>query len=179
MELTAALFDLCSSVQRPIIAIDGPAGAGKTTLAEHLAAALSLKYKCATIHMDDLYNGWSTPFDHHLEDALTKACTSHRKSEKYSLSFFNWSKSEYWAAVEIPQSELLILEGVGASQAVIRPYLSASIWIDIDRDLGLERVIARDGESISTNMQNWLGKQEQHFIENKTQMSSDFELTHP
>ncbi len=179
MELTAALLDLCSSTKRPIIAIDGPAGAGKTTLAEHLTAALSLKYKCTTLHMDDLYNGWDAPFDHHLEGALTKACTSHRKSEKYSLSFFNWSKGEYGPTLEIPTSDLLILEGVGASQAAIRPFLSASIWIDIDRALGLERVIARDGESISTHMQKWLDKQEQHFIENKTQMSADFELTHP
>jgi uridine kinase len=177
MELTAALFDLCSSTNRPIIAIDGPAGAGKTTLAEHLTAALSLKYKCATLHMDDLYNGWGTPFDHHLADALTKACLSHQKSEKFSLSFFNWSKGEFGAEVEIPQSELLILEGVGASQAAIRRYLNASIWIDIEPSHGVERVIARDGESISANMQKWLTKQEQHFLDNQSQNAADFELT--
>lgn len=179
MELTAALFDLCSSTKRPIIAIDGPAGAGKTTLAEHLTAALSLKYKCTTLHMDDFYNGWDTPFDLHLEDALTRACSSHQKSEKFSLSYFNWSKGEYGAVIEIPQSQLLILEGVGAAQTPIRPYLTASIWIDIDPADGIERVIARDGESISVNMQNWLIKQEQHFLENKTQINADFELTHP
>ena len=93
MELTAALFDLCSSVQRPIIAIDGPAGAGKTTLAEHLTAALSLKYRCATIHMDNLYNGWNSPFDRNLTDALTLACSFHQKSEKFSLAHFDWSKN--------------------------------------------------------------------------------------
>jgi uridine kinase len=177
MELTAALLDLCSSTKRPIIAIDGPAGAGKTTLAEHLTAALSLKYKCATLHMDDLYNGWDEAFDHHLSDALTAACKAHQNSQKFSLSFFNWSKGKYEAATEIPQSQLLILEGVGASQAAIRPYLTASIWIDIDPPQGVERVIARDGESISINMQRWLAKQEQHFLENKTQMSADFELS--
>jgi uridine kinase len=179
MELTAALLDLCSSTKRPIIAIDGPAGAGKTTLAEHLTASLSLKYKCTTLHMDNLYNGWNAPFDRHLVDALKVACSSHQKSEKFSLSFFNWSKSEYEAATEIPQSQLLILEGVGASQAVIRPYLTASIWIDIDPALGLERVLHRDGDSISADMERWLTTQEQHFLENKSQMSADFELSHP
>jgi uridine kinase len=179
MELTAALLDLCSSIKRPIIAIDGPAGAGKTTLAEHLTASLSLKYKCTTLHMDDLYNGWDAPFDHHLSDALIASCTAHQSSKKFSLSFFNWSKSEYEVATEIPQSQLLILEGVGASQAAIRPYLTASIWIDIDPAQGLERVLHRDGDSISANMQKWLGKQEQHFLENESQMKADFELTHP
>jgi uridine kinase len=178
MELTAALLDLCSSNNRPIIAIDGPAGAGKTTLAEHLTAALSLKYKCTTLHMDDLYNGWDTPFDHHLTNALITACRAHQKSEKFSLSFFNWSKGEYGAATEYPPSDLLILEGVGASQAAIRPYLDASIWIDIDPALGLERVLHRDGDSISADMQKWLGKQEQHFLENDSQNVADFELSH-
>ena len=179
MELTAALLDLCSSTKRPIIAIDGPAGAGKTTLAEHLTASLSLKYKCTTLHMDDLYNGWDEAFDHHLSDALIAACEAHQNSQKFSLSFFNWSKGEYEAATEIPQSQLLILEGVGASQAAIRPYLTASIWIYIDPAEGLARVLRRDGDSISANMQKWLGKQEQHFLENKSQMSADFELSHP
>ena len=111
MELTAALFDLCKSSSRPIIAIDGPAGAGKTTLAEHLSAALSLKYKCAIIHMDDLYNGWSSPFDHHFTDALRVAATSHQNSKKYSLSHFNWSKGEYGAALEYPSDYYRIDHG--------------------------------------------------------------------
>jgi uridine kinase len=177
MDLTAALFDLCSSSKRPIIAIDGPAGAGKTTLAEHLVAALSLKYKCVTIHMDDLYNGWNNPFDHHLTDALIHACTSHQKSEQFSLPYFNWSKGGYGEATVIPQCDLLILEGVGALQKPIRHFLSASIWVDIAPHLGLERVIARDGQAISSEMNEWLTQQEKHFLENDSQNAADFELT--
>ena len=177
MELTAALLDLCSSTQRPIIAIDGPAGAGKTTLAEHLTAALSLKYKCTTIHMDDLYHGWESPFDHHLTDALTTACTSHQESKKFSLALFDWGKSEFRSPVDMPQSQLLILEGVGASQAAIRPYLTASIWIEIDAEVGLDRVLQRDGAVISDEMKHWLVQQEQHFLENDSQKAADFVLT--
>lgn len=177
MELTAALFDLCSSSPRPIIAIDGPAGAGKTTLAEHLSAALSLKYKCTTIHMDDLYNGWDHPFDFHLSDALEAACSSHRKSQRYSLSLFDWMKNEYGSAIEMPQAELLILEGVGASQSSIRSYLSASIWIDIEAEIGVKRVLSRDGDGIASHMQDWLLKQEGHFLKNQSQSAADFVLT--
>jgi Ni2+-binding GTPase involved in maturation of urease and hydrogenase len=177
MELTAALFDLCKSSSRPIIAIDGPAGAGKTTLAEHLSAALSLKYKCSTIHMDDLYNGWSAPFDHHFTDALIAACTSHQQSKRYSLSHFDWSKSEYGAAQEMPSAELLILEGVGASHSIIRPYLTASIWIDIEPSQGLQRVLTRDGEAIASQMKNWLTQQEELFAEHQSISAADFVLT--
>jgi len=177
MELTAALLDLCKSSERPIIAIDGPAGAGKTTLAEHLSAALSLKYKCTTLHMDDLYNGWKNAFDHHLSDALISACRAHQRSQKFSLSHYNWSKGEFGPAQEAPQSELLILEGVGSTQSAIRPLLNASIWIDIEAQAGLARVLKRDGEGISPQMQDWLNLQEQHFRENDSQNAADFVLS--
>lgn len=177
MELTAALFDICKGSSRPIIAIDGPAGAGKTTLAEHLSAALSLKYKCATLHMDDLYNGWSSPFDHHFTDALVAACTSHQNSKRYSLSHFNWSKGAYSPAIEMPQADLLLLEGVGASHKLIRPFLTAAIWVDIEPLQGMERVIKRDGEAISLQMQSWLLQQEELFLKNQSMNSADFVLT--
>ena len=177
MELTAALFDLCSSVPRPIIAIDGAAGAGKTTLAAHLSSALSLKYSCTTVHMDSLYNGWHSPFDSHLTDALTLACACHQESQKFSLTHFDWKTSEYGSPVEIPQSQLLILEGVGSSQSSIRPYLSASIWIDIDPSVGFDRVISRDGEVNSKQMQEWLVQQAEHFRENNSESAADFVLT--
>ncbi len=177
MELTAALLDLCKSSNRPIIAIDGPAGAGKTTLADHLRASLSLKYKCTIVHMDDLYNGWECAFDHHLSDALIGACKAHQNSQKISLSRYNWSRSEYGPAEEIPQSQLLILEGVGSMQSAVRPFLSASIWIDIEAEAGLARVLLRDGESITPQMHRWLISQEQHFRDNDSQNAADFVLT--
>ena len=176
MELTAALFDLCKSSSRPIIAIDGPAGAGKTTLAEHLSAALSLKYKCATIHMDDLYHGWDTPFDHHFTDALIAATSSHTSSKRYSLAHFDWGKSEYGLAIDMPQAELLILEGVGASHSLIRPFLTVSIWIDIEPSQGLQRVLLRDGEAIASHMQNWLREQDELFEEHQLMKAADFVL---
>ncbi len=177
MELIDALFDLCKTTPRPIIAIDGPAGAGKTTLAEHLSVALSLRYKTTTIHMDSLYHGWSTPFDHHLKDALVKAATSHKKAIAYSLPQFNWSRNEFGEEQAVRPSELLILEGVGASQSIIRPYLAASIWIEVEPKKGLERVLLRDGQAISNEMAKWLELQEQHFSEEESEKSADFLLT--
>jgi uridine kinase len=177
MELIDALLDLCKTVPRPIIAIDGPAGAGKTTLAEHLSAALSLRYKVTTIHMDSLYNGWDSPFDEHLSGALEKAATSHKKAIEYSLPQFDWSHNRFTNEHKIVPCELLIFEGVGSSQIATRPFLAASIWIDIDPKKGLDRVLARDGDSISEEMHGWLAKQEQHFRDNDSQNAADFVLT--
>ena len=177
MELTAALFDLCKSIAHPIIAIDGPAGAGKTTLAEHLSAALSLKYKVAIIHMDDLYNGWHDAFDHHLSDALTHITNAHQSGKRISISRFNWSKNEYGAAEEVPQAYLLILEGVASSHSAIRSSLTASIWLEIDRNVGLKRVLDRDGATNSEEMAQWLLLQEAYFSKDGSESAADFILS--
>lgn len=177
MQITDALFDLCKSTNQPIIAIDGVAGAGKTTLASHLSAALALKYRLATVHMDDLYNGWENAFDHHLSDALILAAQSHQKKAPAVLPRFNWQTGSYGDSVQIPPVDLLILEGVGSSQRAVRPFLTTSIWLEIEPALGLERVLARDGQEISDQMQKWLRAQEQHFLEEESKVNADFILT--
>jgi uridine kinase len=177
MQITDALFDLCKSTHQPIIAIDGSAGAGKTTLASHLGAALSLKYRVAIIHMDDLYNGWDQAFDHHLSDALILAATSHQKKTPAALPRFDWQIGSYGESVQLPSADLLILEGVGSSQRAVRPFLTTSIWLEIEPALGFERVIARDGQEFSEQMQKWLRAQEQHFRVEESKVNADFILT--
>ena len=101
-----------------LIAIDGPAGSGKTSLASQLSNNLK---SVTTIHMDDLYNGW--------EDALTATLTQHLNEwvinpmtqfQSVHYQKFNWSTNEYGPAVEVRDIQLLILEGVGAAQEIIR-----------------------------------------------------------
>lgn len=177
MQLIDALFDLTKASSRPIIAIDGPAGAGKSTLAEHLSAALALKYRVQVLHMDDLYNGWQNAFDHHLADSLITIAKAHQSMKEISISRFDWHQGEYRPPELLPAAELLIFEGVGSSQTPIREFLSASIWIEIDRQKGIERVLHRDGQQISSEMEMWLELQEQHFLQEGSEKAADFVLT--
>jgi uridine kinase len=71
MELIAALADICKSSDQPIIAIDGPAGAGKTTLAATLSLALAQDFTITVMHMDDLYAGWDDALGTSLTESLT------------------------------------------------------------------------------------------------------------
>ena len=43
-----------------LLAIDGPAGAGKTTLAAQLEKEFSATGSVRVVHLDDLYSGWTT-----------------------------------------------------------------------------------------------------------------------
>ena len=53
-----------------LIAIDGRAGAGKTTLAARFFDELSVDKTVAVIHMDDLYDGWENALDERLTQSL-------------------------------------------------------------------------------------------------------------
>ena len=177
MDLIAALSDLCKSTTQPVIAIDGPAGAGKTTLAHDIKLALAQSYAITEIHMDDLYDGWDNALTTQLSDVLTHLVTAHKKSLPISLSSYDWHAGAFSPVAEIAKSELLILEGVGSGQRAIRDSLTALIWIDIDATEGLVRVLQRDGNEIENRMRKWLTTQEQHFAVEGTQNAADFVLT--
>jgi uridine kinase len=177
MDLIDALLDLCKTTPRPIIAIDGPAGAGKTTLASNLHLALYPDFTSTIIHMDDLYNGWEKALTPELSKTLTSIASTHQAGQKISISKYDWVHSTFLQAESIPPAQLLILEGVGSGQRAIREYLSALIWIEIERTSGLSRVLERDGDGFRDPMQKWLATQEQHFTIEKTDNAADFVLT--
>jgi uridine kinase len=177
MDLISALLDLCSTSERPIIAIDGPAGAGKTTLSQVIKLALANRYEVNLLHMDNLYDGWDGALSPQLSQTLTYIVKSHRAGANLNLSYYDWTLAHFQEAQEIVAKELLILEGVGSGQSAIRSHINALIWIGVDEKVGLERVLERDGDYISSHMERWLTTQAQHFLLEKTEEGADFSLT--
>jgi len=177
MQLIAALFDLCSERERPIIAIDGPAGAGKTTLAHEIYLALSLKMSVNVIHMDDLYDGWDNALGADLSTILKYLVNQHQKSSSAQIKRYNWSTSSFGESENIEPADLLILEGVGSGDKSLQDDLAALIWIDIDPEIGVMRVIDRDGYQVEDEMKKWLGTQQEYFSQHSTREKADFILT--
>ena len=177
MELTAALLDLCKDTPQPVIAIDGPAGAGKTTLAQNLALAFATTCSVAVVHMDDLYHGWEKALDDDFSAVLLNTVEQHKNGKNISITRYNWHTANFDAPAELPHADLLILEGVGSGHSATRDSLTALIWIDIAADAGFARVLSRDGESLRGPMEKWLTLQEQHFATEGTQNAADFILT--
>ena len=177
MNLIEALSDLCSQSPRPIITIDGPAGAGKTTLAHDLFLALSTHRTVHVLHMDDLYDGWENALSDSLSEVLTYIAHAHKAAKPFEISTYNWEKSEFNAPTSIVPTEILILEGVGSGQSSIRQEVSARVWMEIDPAQGFDRVLARDGAAVEDQMRRWLTAQSQHFLKESTFDESDFVLT--
>jgi uridine kinase len=177
MQLIAALLDLCKQKERPIIAIDGPAGAGKTTLAREINLALSLEMSVNVIHMDDLYDGWNNALSEDLTQILLYLVSQHTNKKPVVIRKYNWATASFADSEEIPPADLLILEGVGSGDKALQDDLAALIWIDIDPEIGVKRVLERDGSQVADEMKKWVGAQEEYFSQHSTREKADFILT--
>lgn len=151
-----------------IIAVDGPAGSGKTTLANRIRSSFPGE-QVEVVHMDDLYNGWEDA----LTDQLTKTLVNQiltpvSLGKQFGYRKYDWLHGQFGELESILPPEILILEGVGAGQKSTRKFLDHLIWIDIDMEVGLRRVLGRDGDYLENEMRIWQLKESEHFRLNNT-----------
>ena len=160
-----------------LYAIDGPAGAGKTTYAEQLEAELSVNATVKIIHMDDLYNGWDNALSNALSEILDRISTAHLAGRECVIKKFNWSTMQFDSEEIITPTDFLIIEGVGAAQQIVRESGAITYWLDIEAEIGLQRVLARDGAHIEVQMRQWQIDQDKHFARDETRENCEFKLT--
>lgn len=183
MKFVPIIEDLLSGPARcgstHVIAIDGRAGAGKTTLANELALALSLHREVKVIHLDEIYAGWDLALTQTLTDSLSYIMKSISAERVAMVPVYDWHFGEFDSIREISPCDLIIIEGVGSAQRVVREMATATIWIDVDRKTGLERVLNRDGLAIEDEMNLWQIREEEHFLSDATRENADFILSTP
>ena len=156
-----------------LIAIDGRAGAGKTTLAANFYEELSADKTVAVIHMDDLYDGWENALSARLTQTLESIVKSHQSKVAFEIDIFNWQSMSFDSKRVIHPVDILILEGVGAGQKVVRDAGATLYWLDIDAEVGIQRVLNRDGNQIASQMKQWQIAQEIHFLRDKTRENAE------
>jgi cytidylate kinase len=127
----------CGSTR--LVAVDGPSGAGKTTLASDLAAALA----APTIHMDDLYPGWEglRAATHRVTEWVVEPLR-HGLPARYRR--WDWAASEYAEWVQVPEVDVLVLEGCGAGALPSGAAASVLVWVEADEAVRRARGLARD-----------------------------------
>ena len=160
-----------------LYAIDGPAGAGKTTFAAKLEAELSVNGSVRVIHMDDLYNGWDNALSNPLAEILDRISTAHIAGREFIIKVFNWHTMAFDREERITPTDYLIIEGVGAAQQIVRETGATTYWLDIEPEIGLQRVLDRDGVHIEAQMRQWQVDQDKHFARDETRENCEFKLT--
>ncbi|MEY2634302.1 MAG: hypothetical protein RIS75_242, partial [Actinomycetota bacterium] len=56
---------------------------------------------------------------------------------------------------------------------LIRQHASLSVWIEIDPELGAQRVLARDGEISENHIENWQTQEKAYIAKHHTPLKCD------
>ena len=156
-----------------IILIDGPAGAGKTTLSLELLQQFNPE-SCELIHLDYLYDGWENALTESLTRVLIELVVAFKNRVAFDLPVYNWERMAFESTRRIEPVDTLIIEGVGAGQSAIRGYAEKLYWVEVDEEIGMQRVLARDGAHLEREMRLWKEREAKHFIDERTRDFADF-----
>jgi cytidylate kinase len=175
VEINQLIERIASGSQSPILLIDGPAGAGKTTLALEIQAETD----SSLLHLDDFYDGWDEQFDanfiHKVERAINHLIdpTGQPSFEKY-----DWNAETFVPADMRRIGKLIIIEGVGAG-LLSKSFPADSqgvIFVEVESEIGVQRVIERDGPHLSNQIQKWKDREESIFASYNARQLADITL---
>lgn len=153
-----------------LVVVDGPAGSGKTTLADRLAEELD---GAPVIHLDDMYEGWdglAPPLWSRLQEQVLEPLGAGRAAR---FQRYDWHAGRFADWVEVPRHPVLVVEGVGAAARVVDRWASLRVWVEAPPDLRLQRGIARDGEAMRANWLAWRRAEDAHFAADGTRDRAD------
>jgi uridine kinase len=157
-----------SDLSTRVIAIDGLGGAGKTTLAALISAAID---DCPVVHTDD-FASWENNLDW-APRLLEQVLVPLRARRRVRYQRYDWIARELGEWVEIDPTPFVILEGVSASRSQFRQDLALSIWVETPRAERLRRGLARDGEAMRAYWEQWMRDEDRYFDQERPDQRAD------
>jgi uridine kinase len=151
-----------------LVAIDGCGGAGKTTLALGLSAALG---DCPVLHTDD-FASW----DHQLDwwpRMLLEALEPLSRGERAIFRRYDWDARGIGAKVIVEPESVVIVEGVSAGRIEWAHLLAFLIWVDTPRELRLRRGLERDGEQYLPLWHQWMAGEDDYVARDRPDYRAD------
>ncbi|MEJ7636031.1 4-amino-4-deoxy-L-arabinose transferase [Aeromicrobium sp.] len=163
--LIASRQPVCGSTK--VVAVDGPSGAGKTDLVAGLAAVTG----ATVLHLDDIYPGWhglaATP------PMIAGVLGAIAVGEIGSVHRWSWVRDRPGPLLRVAPAPLLILDGVGSGAGIIRPHLSALLWLEAPAGVRKRRALARDGDTYRPFWDVWAAQESRHFAAEQTRRHAD------
>lgn len=151
-----------------VLAVDGRAGAGKSTLAAELAEALA----APLVEMEALYGGWDG-----LADGIGRLARDVlgplAEGREALVPRYDWAAASWLEPEPLPPVPLLLIEGVGAGALAAAAHLSVIVWVEAPEELRHRRALARDGELFAENWDRWAAQEERYLASDRTPERAD------
>ncbi|MEO7060708.1 MAG: hypothetical protein ABI083_13395, partial [Lapillicoccus sp.] len=164
--LVATATPRCGSVL--VVAIDGPSGAGKTTLAR----AVGRRVDARVVHLDDIYPGWDG-----LAEAVPlvtrQVLEPLSRGEDTAYQRWDWMRHRWGRTQPVLHAPRLVLEGVGSSVLPAGSYAAVRVWVEASRDVRFARGMARDGEAYRPEWERWAAQEDALFTADATRDRAD------
>jgi uridine kinase len=156
----------CGSVR--VVAVDGHAGAGKTTLAAQLAARLG---DAPVVHTDDLATheepfGWAGRLAAQVLGPLSEGRAAEHQ-------VYDWDARAFTTTRHFPPAPVVVLEGVGTGCAAVRPYLALLLWLEVPPAEARRRGLRRDGPELARFWTGWTAAEDAHFAADPSRPFAD------
>ena len=178
-EIAQRIEQLAEIYPTPVILIDGPAGSGKTTLANLIREALFQNELPVprVLPMDDLYPGWEglRQGSNYLID---KVLTPLSKNQTANWQNWDWAKNERGGNDvgnghrSFEPGGILIVEGCGSLSHASKTLANLNIFIERDETARSAAIRHRDGNRFDAFWEIWLSQEQEFYeIENSIELA--------
>lgn len=166
---------------RPVlIGVDGRSGAGKTVLADALAARLAPFARVAVLRIESMYPGWDG-----LAAAVDEggpypaALRALHADGTAAWRAWDWHRGAPGEPTAIGPADVVVCEGVGALSVAACPLLDLAVWLELETPTRRSRALARDGETYAPHWERWAAHEEAYLARHDPRSAADLVVRLP
>jgi uridine kinase len=167
--LFQAICSLLEEKKAALVAIDGMAASGKTTL----SALLTEVFSCSVVHMDDFFlpGALRTPErfrqpggNVHYERFAAQVSPFLKSGESFSYAPFDCRRMDYALPVAVPPRRLTVVEGVYSLHPELHAPYDLRVFLRLDGEEQKRRVLVRNGPELEKRfMEEWVPMENAYF----------------
>lgn len=151
-----------------VVAIDGRSGAGKSSVAAEIAGALG----APVVDLEYVYPGWDG-LEEGVDLLVRDVARPLAAGRPGSVPRWSYARDGWDPPVPLPAAPLVVVEGVGAGDRRLVPYLSVLVWVELDDETRHARAIARDADVYRPHWDRWAAQERAHFARERTRDRAD------